>query len=72
MKDLGGASFSPETIRLMSLALQDAIDTLPVPVSSHVVHRMAETILRTARGGERDRQSLQRLALLELLIGPEN
>ena len=71
MKDFAGASFSPETLRVMSLAHQNAIDTLPEPLSAHVVNRMFETILRTAREGERDRHALQRLALLELLIGPE-
>jgi hypothetical protein len=71
MKDFAAASFSPEVIQAMSTALQDAIDTLPEPVSSHMTHRLAETILRLAREGERDPSALQRLALLELQIGPE-
>jgi hypothetical protein len=33
------------------------------------VHRLAETILRETRDGERDPSVLQRLALLELQIG---
>jgi len=72
MKDFADASFSPETIQLMSIALQDAVDTLPEPVSSHVIHRLAETIFRPALEGKRDPRALQRLALLELQIGPEN
>jgi hypothetical protein len=72
MKDFSHASFSPEVIQLMDIALQSAVDALPEPVSSHVVHRLAETVLRLARGGERDPRALQRLALLELQIGPES
>ena len=47
MKDFSHASFSPEVIQLMDIALQSAVDALPEPVSSHVVHRLAETVLRT-------------------------
>jgi hypothetical protein len=72
MKDFSNASFSPEAIQLMDTALQAAVDLLPEPVSSHVIHRLAETILRLAREGERDPRALQRLALLELQIGPES
>lgn len=72
MKDFSNASFSPEAIQLMDTALQGAVDLLPEPVSSHVIHRLAETILRLAREGERDSRALQRLALLELQIGPES
>ena len=52
MKDFAHASFSPEKIEAMTSALQSAIDTLPEPVSSHVIHRLAEAILRAARDGE--------------------
>ena len=72
MKDFSNASFSPEAIQLMDTALHGAVDLLPEPVSSHVIHRLAETILRLAREGERDPRALQRLALLELQIGPES
>ena len=72
MKDFADASFSPEIVDLMSEALKNAVDTLPEPVSSHVIHRMAETILRLTRDGERAPDVLQRLALFELLIGPES
>lgn len=56
----------------MDTALRGAVDTLPEPVSSHIVSRLAETILRLARDGEGDPRTLQRLALLELQIGPES
>ncbi|SHK69205.1 hypothetical protein [Bradyrhizobium lablabi] len=72
MKDFSDTSFSPEAIQSMSQALQDSVDALPEPVSSHVIHRLAETILRVTRDGERDPKVLQRLALLELQIGPES
>ena len=72
MKNFAGAAFSPEAVELMTSALQAAIDSLPEPVSSHITHRLAETILRAARDGESDPSVLQRMALLELQIGPES
>jgi hypothetical protein len=69
MKDFAHASFSPEKIEAMTSALQSAIDTLPEPVSSRVIHRLPEAILRAARDGESRQLVLQRLALLELQIG---
>ena len=72
MEDFSNASFSPEAIQLMDKALQGAVDVLPEPVSSHTIQRLAETILRLARDGERNSQVLQRMALLELQIGPES
>jgi hypothetical protein len=68
MKDFSNASFTPETLGLMKQAMASAIATLPEPVSSTHVQSIAETILRTAREGERDPVALQRLALLELQI----
>jgi hypothetical protein len=47
-------------------------DALPEPVSLHTVNRLAEIILRLSRGGESNPGGLQRLALLELQIGPES
>jgi hypothetical protein len=70
MKDFANASFSPETIEAMTSALQASIDTLPEPVSSHLIHRLAEAILRAVRDGESSALVLQRMALLELQIGP--
>jgi hypothetical protein len=40
------------------------------PVSSTHVQSVAETILRTAKDGERDPKVLKRMALLELQISP--
>jgi hypothetical protein len=70
MKDFAEAAFSPEMIARMTAALEASIATLPEPVSSHQVNRLAESILRTAKSGERDVVVLQRMALLELQIAP--
>lgn len=72
MKDFSNATFPPETIALMEEALQTAVGLLPEPVSSKHVLALAETILRTARDGERDPATLSRLALLELQITPRS
>ncbi|WP_249136765.1 hypothetical protein [Bradyrhizobium canariense] len=68
MLDFSNASFSPETIGIMKAALDTAVASLPVPVSSAHIQAMAETILRTAKEGERDPIVLQRMALMELQI----
>jgi hypothetical protein len=60
----------PETIRLMKIALDAAVASLPEPVSTSHVRAIAETILRSAKEGERDPSALQRMALLELQIAP--
>jgi len=70
MKDFSNASFPPEVIELMTMAMRRAIVTLPHPVSSGQVQSVAETILRTAKDGERDPKVLERMALLELQISP--
>lgn len=70
MKDFSNASFPPQTIRLMKIALDAAVASLPEPVSSAHVQAIAETILRSAKEGERDPSTLQRMALLELQIAP--
>jgi hypothetical protein len=72
MKDFSNASFPPETIGLMEDAMDAAVATLPHPVSSKNVNAIAETILRTARDGERDPVTLQRMALMELQISPRD
>jgi hypothetical protein len=54
----------------MTAALEASIATLPEPVSSTQVNLLAESILRTAKAGERDVVALQRVALLELQIAP--
>ena len=68
MKDFSNASFPPDTIEIMTLAMDAALSTLPHPVSSRHVQAVAETILRTAKDGERDPKALERMALLELQI----
>jgi hypothetical protein len=70
VKDFSNASFPPEIIELMTVAMRSAIATLPHPLSSAHVQSVAETILRTAKDGERDPKILERMALLELQISP--
>lgn len=72
MKDFPNASFPPETISIMKKALDTAVASLPDPVSSAHVQSIAETILRTAREGERDPAMLQTIALMELQISPRH
>ena len=68
MKDFPNAAFPPETIAVMQRALENAVATLPEPVHSSHVRAIAETILRSAKEGERDPAALQTMALLELQI----
>ncbi len=70
MKDFSNAAFSPELIEAMTTALAQAVATLPEPVTSSHVALLAESILRSAKSGERDVGALQRMALLELQITP--
>jgi hypothetical protein len=70
MKDFSNAVFSPDVIELMTAALNASIATLPEPVSSTHVNLLAESILRTAKAGERDVAVLQRIALMELQLAP--
>jgi hypothetical protein len=70
MKDFPNASFPPETIAVMKTAMDDAVAALPHPVSSASVQSIAETILRSAKDGETDPKTLERMALLELQISP--
>jgi len=70
MKDFSNAAFSPEAIEAMTTALAQAVATLPEPVASSHVALLAESILRSAKSGERDAGVLQRMALLELQITP--
>ena len=72
MKDFSNVSFPPETIGLMKIALDAAVASLPEPVSSAHVQSIAETILRTAKEGERDPATLERMALMELQISPRH
>jgi hypothetical protein len=72
MKDFSNASFVPETLGILKKAIDAAVASLPDPVSSAHVQSLAETILRSAKEGERDPSALQRMALLELQIAPRN
>ena len=53
-------------------AMEAAVATLPDPVNSAHLQSIAETILRTAKDGERDPVVLRRMALLELQITPRD
>lgn len=70
--NFANASFPPELIAVMQNALEGAISTLPHPVSSSHVRSLAETILRSAKEGERDPITLRTMALVELQISPRN
>jgi hypothetical protein len=72
VKDFANASFSPDTIAILQSAMEAAVATLPDPVSSSNVQSIAQSILRSAKEGERDPVALQRLALLELQITPRS
>jgi hypothetical protein len=70
MRNFADAAFEPEMIEAMSVALESAVSKLPEPVSSSHVNQLAESILRTAKAGERDAAVLERIALLELQLTP--
>jgi hypothetical protein len=70
MDDFANASFAPDLIAVMQNALEGAVSTLPHPASSSHIKSIAETILRSANEGERDPNTLQTMALLELQISP--
>jgi hypothetical protein len=68
MKDFSNAAFAPDHIDVMQRALENAVATLPHPVSSQRVQAIAESILRTASQGERDARKLQAMALVEMQL----
>jgi hypothetical protein len=70
MKNFPDAAFEPEVIEAMTAALDRAVASLPEPVSTSHVNSLAESILRTAKTGERDIATLERIALLELQVTP--
>jgi hypothetical protein len=72
MQDFSNASFSPDLIRAMDLALEGAVATLPHPVSSMRVQMIAESILRSAKEGESNPRTLQTMALLEMQLRSED
>ena len=66
MKIFQGTSFNPDTIAIMTRALEEAVETLPYPVSSGAVQALAKNIVDLAAQGERDPQRMKLLALLAL------
>lgn len=72
MKDFSDAAFSPDVIEIMAVALEASVSALPEPVSTAHVSQLAESILRTAKDGERDIAVLRRIALVELQITPRH
>jgi hypothetical protein len=72
MKNFADAAFEPEVIDVMTAALDHAVASLPEPVSSAHVERLAPSLLRTANSGERSAAVLERIALMELQITPRN
>lgn len=70
MKNFPDGVFSPEQIEVMTAALEQSVESLPEPVSTSHVQLLAESILRTAQGGEWDVATLRRIALVELRIMP--
>lgn len=61
-----GASFSPDTIELMTRVFEEAVETLPFPVGSARVQALAKNIVELASQGERDPERMRLLALLAL------
>jgi hypothetical protein len=70
MDNFANASFQPDIVALMDTALANAVGKLPHPVSSAHVQAIAQTILRSAREGERNIVALETMALLELQLAP--
>ncbi|MEH2614455.1 hypothetical protein V1293_006744 [Bradyrhizobium sp. AZCC 1693] len=62
----GGPSFGPQTIELMSKALEAAEASLPEPVSDQQLRLIAATILKVAGDGERDPIRLKAAAMSAL------
>jgi hypothetical protein len=72
MKDFAHEYFPPETIGIMTLALENALSTLPHPVGVGRVQSIAETILRSSQEGKRDHRVLARMASLALIVSSRN
>jgi hypothetical protein len=68
----GGPSFGPQTIELMSKALEGAEASLPEPASDQQLRLIAARILKVAGDGERDPARLQAAAMSALMssLGP--
>jgi hypothetical protein len=70
----GGPSFGPQTIELMSKALEGAEASLPDGASDHQLRLLAATILKVAGDGERDPIRLKAAAMsaLEAVAGADD
>ena len=63
---LSGQAFEPGTIRIMSLALEDACDTLGLRMTDDPATRLvAEKIIELAQRGVRDVPTLRSMTLAE-------
>lgn len=62
----GGPSFGPQTIELMSTALEDAAASSGEPASDQQLRRVAAKLLQAAGDGERDPVRLKAVAILAL------
>jgi hypothetical protein len=62
----GGPSFGPQTIELMSTALEGAEASLPEPASDQQLRLIAAKILKVAGDGERDSIRLKAAAMSAL------
>ena len=62
----GGPSFGPQTIELMSKALEGAEASLPEPASDQQLRLIAATLLKVAGDGERDPIRLKAAAIIDL------
>ena len=62
----GGPSFGPQTIELMSEALEGAEASLPEPASDQQLRLIAATLLKVAGDGERDPIRLKAAAISAL------
>ena len=62
----GGPSFGPQTIALMSRALEEAQVSLPQPIADDLIRAIAGSILKVAAAGERDPVRLRTLAMSAL------
>jgi hypothetical protein len=65
-RQFGGPSFGPQSIALMSRALEETLAMLPQPVPDDLAHTIAATILKKAAEGERDPVRLRTSAMSAL------
>ena len=66
----GGPSFGPQTIELMSVALESAEASLREPASDQQLRLIAATILKAAGDGERDPARLKAAAMSTAMPTP--